>query len=116
MRWAVLMSILASGLFILGAQAASIKSIMREMRATTREASALTQGAFDAAAARNLLEKLASEAEASAQAAGPASSARFAKFAADARNAAASAQTGAQFKSALGALASECRSCHDAMR
>jgi cytochrome c556 len=116
MRAAVLMGILASALFVLGAQAASVKSIMREMRATTREALALTQGAFDAGVARKLLETLASEAEASAQVAGPASSARFAKFAADARNAAASAQTGAQFKSALGALAGECRSCHDATR
>ena len=116
MRVAARMSLVLLGLGVLGAQAASLKSIMREMRATAREASALSEGAFDAATARKLLETLARESEASAQAAGPSSRARFAKFTADARGAAASAQTGAQFKSALATLVGECRSCHDATR
>ena len=109
-------SVALLGLLAVSAEAASIKSIMREMRGTIREASALSQGAFDAAQARKLFETLASEGEASAQVAGPSSRARFATFVADARKDSASVQTAPQFRSALASLVGQCRSCHDSTR
>jgi cytochrome c556 len=115
MRAAGIWSLLIVAALTLAAQAASLKSIMREMRATLRDAAAIER-AFDAVASRNLFEALAREGEASAKDSPRSAQARFAAFIGDARKAAADVATAAQFKTALAGLAAQCRSCHDATR
>jgi len=115
MRAAGLPSLLIIMLLTLTAQAASLKSIMREMRATLRDGAGLERS-FDPGASRQLFEKLAREAEASASDASKSTQPRFAAFIADAHKAAGSVTTAAQFKTALGGLVAQCRSCHDAAR
>jgi cytochrome c556 len=95
------------------ASADSIKPLMREMKATTREASGMARGAFDAATAKNILETYASQGERALPISSPANRARFQIFIADARSAATAISTSDQFKNSLVKLTGQCRSCHD---
>ena len=115
MRAAGLPSLLIIMLLTLTAQAASLKSIMREMRATLRDGAGLARKLFEQLP-RGSGIKGTLEAEASASDASKSTQPRFAAFIADAHKAAGSVTTAAQFKTALGGLVAQCRSCHDAAR
>jgi cytochrome c556 len=92
----------------------SIKPLMREMKATTREAGSMAHGAFDAAKARSILETYAAQGERAVAISNAANRARFHTFIADARAAASTVSTTDQFKNSLVKLTGQCRSCHDA--
>jgi cytochrome c556 len=96
------------------AYAESIKPLMREMKATTREAAALTRGSFDSAAARHILDAYITQSERALAISNPANRTRFQTFIADARAAAATISTSDQFTKSLTKLTGQCRSCHDA--
>jgi cytochrome c556 len=96
------------------AQAESIKPLMREMKATTREAATMARDSFDLSKAKQIFETYIYQSERALQISTPANKARFQTFIADARSASATVTTGVQFNSSLVKLAGQCRSCHDA--
>ncbi|MDK4722848.1 cytochrome c [Rhizobium sp. CNPSo 3968] len=100
------------------AVAASLKSIMGDMRDNTTSAKAILVN-FDAAAAKQVLQRYASQAQAANNMfAGQGGakekdlSVRFQKLAAMAAAASQAPQTKVSFRKAFTEVASECKSCH----
>jgi cytochrome c556 len=101
------------------ALATSLKSLMSEMRDTTKQTKRLLAGSFDLAGAQAILGDYARQAGASevlyagrsdAKAGDP--RARFVHMGKVAEAARGSVKDKASFRQALGAVAEDCRSCH----
>lgn len=113
---------LALAILVGPAFAASLKSIMSDMRDNTTSAKAVLAN-FDGASAKQVLQRYASEAQAASDMfAGQGGAkekdlrARFKQLAAMADAASQAPQSKATFRKAFTEVASECKSCHTAYK